>query len=221
VTRIVLAGASGLVGGFVAKRLEGTDVVLHLITRRSLNPPIPRAVHHVGATETWAQQIGEIRPDVAISCLGTTMRQVGSQAAFSAVDHDLVIAFAQASFAAGARHMISVSSVGAAPDSRNFYLGTKGKTDNELGLIGFDTVDVLRPGLLRAERRGARRMGERIGILLSPFSDLLLHYRLRRYRSIAATEVADAICTLAMQDRSGFRAHENDSILKLARQWRQ
>jgi uncharacterized protein YbjT (DUF2867 family) len=218
-TKIVIAGATGLVGGIVAQKLGGTDSALHLLVRRELVVPVGAAKHHVGAIETWPEIIEDIRPDITISCLGTTMRLAGSKAAFAAVDRDLVLNFARSAFAVGARSMISVSSVGASSNSSNFYLATKGKTDKALQQIGFDSVNILRPGLLRGERGGERRIGERIGIMLSPFADLALQGGLRRYRSISANEVAQAICVLAAATQPGFHVHENDAIIALSDQW--
>jgi uncharacterized protein YbjT (DUF2867 family) len=218
-TKIVLAGATGLVGNLVAHKLSATDGELHVLTRRKLAVPIDRVEQHICETETWPEIIEAIRPDIAISCLGTTMRLAGSQAAFAAVDNDLVLSFANAAFAAGARNMISVSSVGASSNSNNFYLATKGKADRALEQIGFDSVNILRPGLLRGERGGDRRIGERIGIMLSPLADLALLGGLRRYRSISANEVAQAICSLVATTQPGFHVHENDAIMALSDQW--
>jgi hypothetical protein len=82
--------------------------------------------------------------------------------------------------------------------------------------IGFERLDLLRPGLLTGERGGERRFGERVGILLSPFTDALLHGSLRRYRSIDSQIVARAIAKLAKGGGQGTFIHENDAIDALA-----
>ena len=95
------------------------------------------------------------------------MRQAGSQAAFRAVDFDMVVAFARAAAAAGARRMVTVSSVGADPGSANFYLRIKGEMEAALEALGFERLDIFQPGLLRGPRGGDRRPGERIAIALA------------------------------------------------------
>jgi uncharacterized protein YbjT (DUF2867 family) len=219
--KIIIAGATGLVGNLVAHKLALTDVDLHLLTRRKLDAPIDSAKQHIGATDTWAGIIKDIRPDIAISCLGTTMRLAGSKSAFAAIDHDLVLNFANAAFTAGARRMISVSSVGASPTSSNFYLATKGKADRALEQVGFDRLDIIRPGLLRGERGGERRVGEQLGIMLSPLADLIMQGGLRRYRSISASDVAQAISALTLVKQLGFHTHENEAIIKLSGIWQE
>src|SRR4029077_1833999 len=94
--------------------------------------------------------------DVALCCLGTTIRQAGSEHAFRAVDVDCVLAFARAAKAAGARRFVVISSVGADTSARNFYLRTKGEMEEQLIAAGFESLDILQPSLLlgwRAEMR--------------------------------------------------------------------
>jgi hypothetical protein len=82
--------------------------------------------------------------------------------------------------------------------------------------LGFDRLDILRPGLLRGERGVERRPGERLGILLSPFVNLVLRGRLDRYAAIDADLVAKAIAALAGLDERGTYIHHNRDIGRLA-----
>ena len=86
--------------------------------------------------------------------------------------------------------MVTVSSVGADPGSGNFYLRIKGEMESALEALGFERLDILRPGLLRGPRGGDRRPGERIGIALSPLVNLVLRGRLDRFAAIDADVVA-------------------------------
>ena len=177
----------------------------------------PGSIQHIADPAEWPERIAELKPDVAISCLGTTWNKSGkNEAAFRAVDYDLVLAFAAAAQKAGVRHMISVSSVGASAKSAGFYLRTKGETEEGLRQLGFDRLDILRPGLLTGERGGERRLGERIGILVSPLTDTFLHGAIRRYRSIDSQIVARAIAALAIVGGQGEFIHENDAMTALA-----
>ena len=208
---ILLIGATGLVGGSVARSVAAT-----ILVRRAPDDPSPQQEVVVAPGESWPAIIAERRPAILASCLGTTIRQAGSQAAFRAVDHDLALACARAAREAGARHMIAVSSVGAASNARNFYLRTKGEVEDTLRALGFDRLDLLRPGLLTGERRGPPRLGEGIAMAAAPLTDALLHGALRRYRSIPADTVAKAIAALTGERASGVHIHENDAIRALA-----
>lgn len=216
-SRILLVGATGLVGFQVLQflALKGSEVELHAISRRPVVSQPLGVEPHIADIAHWPALAAEIAPDVAISCLGTTIKKAGSKEAFAAVDLDLVTAFAKATKAAGAKQMIAVSSVGANANSANFYLATKGKAEAALRALAFDRLDILRPGLLRGNRNESRS-GEALGIMLSPLTDALLHGPLRRYRSIDSFDVAMAVANLATVGGSGQFIHENDAIDALA-----
>ncbi len=214
--RIILAGATGLVGRSAARMLSEAGHDVHCIMRRADDslPPLVRQI--VAPTQEWADLVRGVRADVAISCLGTTMRDAGSKEAFAAVDLSLVLAFATVAKQAGAENFIAVSSVGASESSNNFYLATKGKAEAQVQALGFARCDFLRPGLLRGERSANRRYGEHIGLMLSPLTDMLLMGSFARYRSIPAETVARAIAALAAENGQGKFIHENSAIERLA-----
>jgi uncharacterized protein YbjT (DUF2867 family) len=215
-TRIVIAGASGLIGRQAAEMLAASGAEVHAFLRKSPEAKISGMVVHIGQGDEWPKMISGLNPDVAISCLGTTMRIAGSQAAFRAVDYDLVLAFATAARAAGAKHMIAVSSVGASTKSGSFYLRTKGEVEEALSDIGFERLDIIRPGLLTGGVRSDNRPGESVGIMIAPLTDMLMLGGFSRYRSTSSAKVANAIAKLRDCHGQGRFIHENDSIDTLA-----
>ncbi|TLY67602.1 MAG: oxidoreductase, partial [Gammaproteobacteria bacterium] len=126
---VLLAGASGLAGGCALDALlEAPDVTrVTAVSRRPLARQHPRLANRIVPFERLEAQLQGTRCDVALCCLGTSIRQAGSQQAFRALDVDCVLAFARAAKAAGARRFVAISSVGADPRSGNFYLRTKGE----------------------------------------------------------------------------------------------
>lgn len=214
--KIVIAGGSGLVGKQAAELLAGAGFAVHLVSRRPSHALAPSIEEHVAPTADWPAIVASIKPDVAISGLGTTIRTAGSREAFKAVDHDLVLAFAQASHDAGARHFITISSVGAMPASSNFYLRTKAEMEQGLRNIGFQRLDIMRPSLLTGGQRDDRRPGEALGIWLSPLVDMLMFGPLRKFASTPSSNVAKAIANLAKSGDDGVFIHENESINTLA-----
>jgi len=216
--KILLVGATGLVGGLLTRKLveQGSDSTLHLLLRRPWREDVGKAKVHVQLQENWPATIAKIKPDIAISCLGSTMKKAGSKEEFAAVDRDLVGAVAAAAKAAGARQFIAVSSTMADSSASSFYLKTKGEAEDLLRAQQFDRLDIIRPGLLRGERVGDNRLGESLAIAASPILDLLLHGKLRRYRSILASDVADAIIALIGKNGSGTYVHENVAIWEMS-----
>jgi uncharacterized protein YbjT (DUF2867 family) len=152
------------------------------------------------------RSLAGLKADIWICALGTTMGKAGNQAAFVAVDRDLVLKFAALSRALGARHAILVSSVGADAKSGNFYLRVKAEAERGLAEQNFPRGDILRPGLLLGER------GERLAPLYNP----LLLGPLARFRAIEASAVAGAAVSLARDGGSGWFVHEYASLRKLS-----
>lgn len=214
--RVAMIGATGLVGSLAAPKLVAQGCIVDALSRRPGHFADPRWREHVAPPEQWPELLASLGADAAVSTLGTTMRQAGSQAAFRAVDHDLVVDFARSAAAAGARRMVAVSSVGADPGSANFYLRTKGEMEVALEALGFERLDILRPGLLRGERGGDRRLGERVGIALSPVVKLVLRGPLDRFAAIDADRVAAAIAGALRRTGPGTFRHENRAIRELA-----
>lgn len=210
----LVVGATGLIGRAVIDRFGGEAVTV--LARRDVEGLPPHHIERIAPAESWPGIIAAEKPAVLICCLGTTIRQAGSQEAFRAVDHDLVLAAARAAKLAGTSQMIAVSSVGAAAKSGNFYLRTKGQTEDDLRALGFDRLDLIRPGLLRGDRPGPQRLAEGIATIAAPLTDALLHGSFRRYRSISGDTVAAAIVALAAKGGSGVHIHENDAIRALA-----
>ncbi len=210
--KVLLAGATGLTGGLLLDRLERDPRVTAIdALARTAQDGSPKITWRTGPIEDWPALIADTSPDVAISALGTTMRKAGSEAAFAAVDHDAVVAVARAARAAGATQFLLVSATGAHPGSRNFYLSTKGKAEAAVQTVGFDRVDIFRPGLLRCERP-EKRFGERMAILISPLTDLLTPHVLDHYRSIAADDVAGAMAAAIGQGEPGTHVHDNRAM---------
>ncbi len=210
----LIIGATGLIGRAVIAAFG--DKTVTIVARRSVDGLAPHHAERVASPENWPDIIAAEQSAVLICCLGTTIRQAGSQAAFRAVDHDLILAAAKGARLGGAPHMIVVSSVGASPKAGNFYLRTKGETEDGLRALGFERLDLIRPGLLLGNRPGPPRLGERLATIAAPLADALLHGSFRRYRSIPAATVAAAIVKLAGQGGSGVHIHENDAIRALA-----
>jgi uncharacterized protein YbjT (DUF2867 family) len=214
--KIVIAGGSGLIGKQVVEFLARKECEVHLISRRATAERTPDVHEHVAPSDDWPAIVASIQPAVAISCLGTTIGKAGSREAFKAVDHDLVLAFSEASHAAGAQHFITISSVGAMPASGSFYLRTKADMEQGLRNIGFQRLDIMRPSLLTGGQRDEHRPGEAFGILLSPVIDLFMIGPMQKFASTPSDKVAKAIAALITTQGNGIFIHENAAIRVLA-----
>lgn len=223
--RVLLTGASGLVGSEVLDRLLAPGAPFEVVapTRSPLafksarlsNPIYDDDKARRRGDSGLRRSLAGLKSDVWICTLGTTMAKAGNQAAFVAVDRDLVLKFAGIARALGARQAILVSSVGASPRSGSFYLRVKSEAERGLAEQNFPRVDILRPGLLLGER-GERRPGERVAQALSPLYNPLLIGPLSRYRAVQAATVAECAVRLALEGGSGWTVHEYASMKRVA-----
>src|SRR5262249_28213932 len=152
---------------------------------------------------------------VAFCCLGTTMKQAGSEQAFRQVDHDLVLTFARAAKAAGAQRFVVVTSAAADPRSKNFYLRVKGEVEQALERMGFQSLDILQPGPLLGLRSPVRPL-ELLATVFMPLVNLFLSGNRVAYRGISVRTVAAAALGAARSGRRGVYRYTWPSLRQLA-----
>jgi uncharacterized protein YbjT (DUF2867 family) len=211
--KLLIAGATGLVGAQTARQLAALGHEVTALVRRV--PPSPAAgVHYRVADFDRLGDVPDTSPEAAICALGTTIRAAGSQAAFARVDLDYVRAFAALAKAQGARQFLLVSSVGAS-DRGNFYLRTKAAAERAAQALGFARVDVFRPGLLLGPRTEVRP-GEQLGQWLAPLLNPLLLGGLAKYAGIRFETVASVIAASVGAPGDGVYIHHNTEMIALA-----
>lgn len=221
--RVALVGATGLVGRKVIEIASAGDEVriVGIARREAPLPPGARMEMFVSEPDKWGEVLDAVRPRALICALGTTWKKAGrDEAAFRAVDQELVLATAEAAKRAGVPNMVVVSAAGADKRAKALYMRVKGETEEALTRIGFKRLDILHPGLLRGERVDDLRFAERAALLAAPLIDPLLSGKWERYRSIDAAVVAEAALGLALRRAGGRFTHDNEAMRRAAREWR-
>ena len=206
---ILLAGATGLTGELLLDRLLN-EPTLERVLAPSRKPLAehPHLDNPVGEPAVFLPQLsGPV--DVAFCCLGTTIKQAGSEQAFRAVDHDMVVAFGKRAREMGARHLIVVSAIGADPKSSVFYTRVKGEMEQSLRAQGWPQLTLARPSVLIGERVEERPV-EKIAATLSKLVP-------GKYHGIEACELARALWRLALEEDNGVRVVESDELRKLGK----
>lgn len=206
---ILLAGATGLTGEHLLDRLLNEPTVSRVLapTRRPLaeHPHLENPVGNLA--ELLPQLDGQV--DIAYCCLGTTIKQAGSQEAFRQVDHDLIVAYAQRARALGARHLLVISAIDADPASSIFYNRVKGETEQALRAQGWPQLTIARPSVLIGTRTQTR-IAEKIA---GPLSKLIPG----KYHGIEACQLARALWRLALEEQDGVRVVESDELRRLGK----
>lgn len=213
----IIAGASGLVGGFLLDELLASPDYGRVVAvgRRQLEVTHPKLTPMVAEFAALGKVAGELRGNDAFCCLGTTMKRAGTQEKFREADQSAVLAFAWAVQRGGARRFLLVSSLGADAGSRVFYNRVKGETETAVRVMAYETTWIFRPSLLLGPRREFR-LGERVSAVLMRLIGPLLVGPLRPYRAIEAERVARAMARCARDDKArSVRIVESDEIARL------
>jgi uncharacterized protein YbjT (DUF2867 family) len=213
----LLVGASGLVGAHLLSALLGASDFsrVHAVTRRALKVEHPRLANRIVQFERLEEQLKGMICHVAFCCLGTTLREAGSEQAQRRIDVGHVLTFARVARAAQAQRFVFLSCAGADPKSRRPDLRMKAEAEQALGALGFPSLDILQPGTLLGMRKA---MGPqelvRLGtaLLMSPFQ-----FGAREpARGIAAATVAAAMLGAARSGRRGVYHYTYAGIQSLA-----
>jgi len=216
----VVFGATGLTGSNLTEELarsEAYDKIL-IFTRRKSNAGAETAVQSASSSKIREIEFDitnieavkdEIKGEDLFCCLGTTIKKAGSQEAFKKVDLEAPAKIASIAAANGVKQFIVISSIGADPGSRNFYLKTKGQMEQAVQKEHFQAVAILRPSMITGKRKEFRLAEEAGKIMFKPLEKLLVG-RLRKYRSIKAKTIAEAMVKIALtpQDKIVFESHE-------------
>jgi uncharacterized protein YbjT (DUF2867 family) len=208
-----IAGASGLIGSKLLPLLlaDATVTAVASLGRRAVELTHPKLTQR---TVDFAalDAAGLPAPDVALCALGTTINKAGSAAAFRAVDHGAVLAFAKAALAAGARRFVVVTSLGADPNSMVLYNRVKGEVEADLRVLGFASLAIARPSLLLGDRAESRP-GERVAVVVSRVLGGLL--RPFESRPIEAEVVAKALLAITRDPPSGAAVYPSSRLQTL------
>lgn len=206
----LLLGASGLTGGLCLQALIENPAFDKIIVPLRKEMPVahPKLEQVVINFEHIADNQAKFKADVVFCCLGTTIRKAGSKEAFKKIDYEYPLLFAQLALKQGATTFVLVSAMGAATNSLFFYSRVKGELEKELKKLSYQTLIILQPSLLLGDRK-EQRLGEDIAKIFTP---ILNFFMPKKYHSIQAQQVANAMVKLATQGLKGVIVKESDKI---------
>lgn len=191
----LLVGATGLIGSYLLQRLLASSRYARVVVwaRRDIGKAHAKLAVEIVDFNRLAQR--HVEAEDVFCCLGTTIRQAGSQKAFRHVDFDYPVALAGLAARSGAKRFLVVSALGANARSGVFYNRVKGEMEEAVRIAAVPRTCIFRPSLL-AGPRAAPRLGERVGLVLGA----LLGPLLGNYRPIHAERVAAAMLEAAERD---------------------
>jgi len=212
-TRILLAGATGMVGAAALKLLLEDPRVTQVVapTRRPLLAHA-KLLNPIADSESLPLDAEWWAADGAFCTLGTTRAKAGSAAAFRAIDYDYALVVATQARKGGAERFALTSSVGADARSRFLYTRTKGALEDAIGRLDFPSLTIVRPGFLGGERSEHRPIERIMGRLLRIAAPILP----ASARISPASTVAHVLVEAALNGRPGKHIVTSAQIAKIA-----
>lgn len=214
---VLLAGSTGLIGAYVLKFVteDGLFENVVALSRKPMRVSGMKVKNIVTDFKNLDNDLTGCNVNTVFCCLGTTIKTAGSQEAFMEVDYEYVIRLAVWAKANGVTQFYVVSALGADSNSKIFYNRVKGKMEDALRKIGFNSLVIFRPSILTGKRKEFR-LGERIGIAIAKFVSPLLIGALKKYRPIEAKKVAKAMVKIVFEPTKEWSVIESDKIAAIA-----
>ncbi len=194
----LIIGATGLVGHSLLQQLASLYDKVVIIARTQ--PKGMQTAMHFYQLKDFSQIAQclsslSLSDDVdAFSCLGTTLKQAGSETEFRQVDFDYNLAFAKACHAKGVQRFFLLSALGADSGSRLLYNRVKGELEQAVMALDFEQLAIFRPSLLlgKHEKRPMESLAQTAYKLVKPLVPKKL-----AIRPIEAQRVAMAMVLVA------------------------
>lgn len=213
----IVIGASGLTGNSLTATLLSDPAIslVKVIVRKPLPLEHPKLQNIVLSFDDLPALQAALQGDILFCCIGTTIKKAGSQKAFQEVDREIPLRCAEIAKRNGVKQFLLISAIGANAAARNFYLRTKGQTEQGIARSGFESIHIFRPSLILGER-DEFRMGEKIGAVIMQITSFLLQGKLKKYRGIEAQAIARAMKKIALRQIKGTHIYESDEIQGIA-----
>ena len=209
----IIAGSSGLVGNNILNQLCEDNHNVIAISRKPISGLHPKTTELVIDFESFLIDGSLPACNHVFICLGTTMKIAGNKNNFRRVDFDYSLDIAKKAFESGAKKLTLISSGGADSSSKNFYLRVKGELEDAIINIGFESVNIFRPGFLTGAGGRKRAVSEKIFMKLAKFLDLVFIGSARKYRSINAEVLARKMVS-TLKSKPGVNYYYYDDFIK-------
>ena len=154
--------------------------------------------------------------DECYFCIGTTRRKTPRKTDYIKTEYELPIKIAEICKRNDIDKFIYISSLGANPNAASLYLKNKGKTENDLKNLKFKKLIIVRPSILVGERK-ENRIGEKLGLLIMNSLSILLMGKLKKYKPIKSTVVANSIFKIANKNIEK-EIFESDELVEIEKE---
>ena len=194
----LIFGATGLTGKYLLNELIRSKVYSKIIVfgRDEFSTESQKVTFYKVNFDKLDEYADIIKGDDLFCCIGTTVKNAGSQKATEKVDFDYPVKIAEIAESNKVKSFLVISSLGANSKSASFYLRSKGKMEQIVTQMNFESVYALRPSMLLG-KRDETRPGEAIGKIFVLLLGWMMIGKLKRFKGAHGKDVARAMIYLA------------------------
>ena len=205
----LIFGSTGFIGTKVVSHLKNFEGSTITISRKK-NLDFGSLVDQIIVEDFNLKNIDLPKIDHVFICLGTKLRawelifmSKEKKDIFIKTDLDLVINAAKKAKASGAKTISLVSAVGVKEGSLNTYMDIKGKVENEIIKLGFESTNFFRPGHLQG-KASSEKWDTAVADFFSKIMDVFLVGPFTKFKSIEGDSVAKAMVNETLNSKPGI-----------------
>ncbi|MCY2686414.1 NAD(P)H-binding protein [Salinimicrobium sp. TH3] len=216
----IILGATGLTGGELLHKLLEDDRYskIKLFSRSSIGVKNDKIEEHLVDLFELEKHSKDFVADEVFCCIGTTQAKTPDEETYYKIDHGIPVGAAKLAKENKIPRFIVISALGADPDSRFFYNRTKGEMERDVLAQGIPETYIFEPSLIAGNREESRPFEAAWKKVMSVGDHLLLG-PLKKYRSIHAGSIADAMIYVANNKYAATRI-ESREIREIAESYR-
>ena len=205
----LIFGSTGFIGTKVVSHLKNFEGSTITISRKK-NLDFGSLVDQIIVEDFNLKNIDLPKIDHVFICLGTKLRawelifmSKKKKDIFIKTDLDLIINAAKKAKASGAKTISLVSAVGVKEGSLNTYMDIKGKVENEIIKLGFESTNFFRPGHLQG-KASSEKWDTAVADFFSKIMDVFLVGPFTKFKSIEGDSVAKAMVNETLNSKPGI-----------------
>lgn len=212
----IILGATGLTGSIILQKLikDNRYGTIKLFSRSKIEGLPNKVTQFIGNLLELEQFKADFTADDVFCCIGTTKAKTPDKSLYKKIDYGIPVAAAKVSKANNIDSFLVISAMGANKNSTVFYNKTKGEMEQDVLQQNLKNTFILRPSLIAGNRNENRTL-EKIGLVIFKVIQPLFIGKLKKYKSIEAETIAEAMINLANDKNHTEVIITSDQINKL------
>ena len=213
--KAIILGASGLTGSLLLQKLLALPDYEQILVfnRKKLGVSHPKLTEYIGEVTNLTTFANEFDAHEVFCCIGTTAKKTPDKTLYRQIDFGIPVQAAQLCKQKQINTFVVVSAMGANAKSSIFYNRTKGEMEEAVLALNIQNTYILQPSLI-VGNRNEKRFAEGFATFIMKLINPILMGGLKKYKSIEADTIAQALLVLA-KTRPAMKRIESDKIKEI------